>query len=534
MLDFHFFGQNLHFAVGLWAALVMFSVAWLNFDAWLNRRKTHSLLIFLGFGALSLSFLAYGADVQSLTNTFVISRLELASQILGFVGLICIIIAQIINPLQKVPTYDQPDQANPLQKTAPAFLGVGAKAVALSVLLPIASLMVALLYWRRSTKGLERHLKPVAVAFLSLTLFELLSLSHHFQTSTNVVIYNLVAPFGFIWILEQVALLVTSVLFGRWVWNYLTKRFMSQLFMIFIGSIVAVFVVITVCFTALLIRNIQTSTLANLKVTANVLNYALESKRSDTKANASAIASNPTYSTAIGQKNHKQLAEIAKNYLGSEKQTSLIITDEDGRVLLRAEDSDRWGDSLSSDPLIRRGLIGETQSSVSSVDGVIAPTMLIKSTVPVRDSKNIIIGTVTSGVVVDNSFVDGIKNATGLSASVYSGNVRSATTTLSTDGKSRWIGVKEETPKVNDVVLKQGEVYGGSIDILNRSYLAVYAPLKDVDNVVVGMVLIAQPQTEILQTANQSIQKTFILAVALLLLSVIPAYFVSRYLERQI
>lgn len=534
MLDFHFLGQNLHFAVGLWAALVMFSVSWLNFDAWLNRRKTHSLLIFIGFLSLSLSFLAYGADIESLTQISHISRLEIVYQLLSLFGLICIIIAQIINPLQKVPHYSQPEApANP-QKTTPAILGVSAKAAPLGILLPIASLITTMLYWRRSTTGLERHLKPVAVAFLSLTIFEVLSLSHLLQTSTNVVVYNLVAPFGVVWALEQVALFVTATLFGKWVWNYLTKRFTSQLFMIFIGSIVAVFVVITICFTALLLRNIQSSTLANLKITANVLNYALESKRSDTLANAESVANNPLYVTAIQQKDHKKLATVASSYLASQKQSSLIITDEDGRVLLRGEDSDRWGDSLSSDPLIRRGLIGEKQSSMDSVAGVIAPTIFIKSTAPVRDASGTVIGTITSGVAIDNAFVDGIKNATGLEASVYSDKVRSATTTLAADGKSRWVGVKEETPEVNRVVLKQGETFGGSIDILNRSYLAVYRPLKDVDNGVVGMILIGQPQTQILQTANQSIQKTFLVAVVLLLFSVVPAYFVARYIEKQI
>lgn len=536
MLDFHFLGQNLHFAVSLCASLVMFAVAWLNFDAWSNRKQTHSLLISVGFLLLSVSFLVYSANVEQLGNLLVNQQLEMTSQIIRLVGLLLIIIAQIISPLQKAPVHEH-DQDTPKskEKKAPAIFGaIGVKQALVGFSVVLASLLAGLLYWRRSHKGMERHLKPVAIGFFSLSIYEILLLAHIFRSTDNIIVYNLVAPFGPVWIIEQIVLLATAVIFGRWVWRYLTKRFMSQLFMIFVAGIVAVFVAITLLFTALLLRNIQTNTLNSLKVTANVLGYAIESKRADTKATAKSIANESGYVNAVAKKDHNQLKQLSKDFLANEKQSTLIITDDDGRVLLRAEDADRWGDSISSDVLVRKALIGEVQSSVVSAQGVIAPTVYIKSTVPVRDASNTIIGTITSGVALDNSFVDGIKNTTGLGASIYSGNTRSATTTLSADGKSRWVGIKEETPKINSTVLKDGETYAGSLSILNTDYLAVYAPLRDINNEVIGMVVIGQPAIQILQAANNSIQKTFILTVGLLLISIIPAYVGSRYLERQI
>lgn len=526
----------MHFAISLCASLVMFAVAWLNFDAWTNRKRLHSLLIFLGFLFLSFSFLVSAANVEQLnTLSHHVSRLELISQAIRFVGIILIIVAQIISPLQKVPVHQQQNATQPSDKKLPTlFAGASIKQGLLGFGTTLASLLAGLLYWRRAHKGMERHLKPVAFGFFALTAYQVLLLAHTFRSTDNIIVYNLVAPFGPVWILEQAVLLLAAAIFGKWVWKYLTKRFTSQLFMIFVAGIVTVFVIITLLFTALLLRNIQTNTLNSLKVTANVLSYALESKRADTRATAKSIANEPSYVSAIAKKDHNQLKQLSKDFLANEKQSTLIITDEDGQVLLRAEDVDRWGDSISSDALLRRALIGEIQSSVSSVQSVIAPTVLIKSTVPVRDSSNAIIGTITSGVALDNSFVDGIKKTTGLGASIYSGNIRSATTTLSADAKSRWVGVKEETPKVNNVVLRDGQTYAGSLSILNTDYLAVYAPLRDVDNEVIGMVVIGQPSIQILQTANNSIQKTFILTVCLLLLSIIPAYTVSRYIERQI
>jgi ABC-type spermidine/putrescine transport system permease subunit I len=62
----------------------------------------------------------------------------------------------------------------------------------------------------------------------------------------------------------------------------------------------------------------------------------------------------------------------------------------------------------------------------------------------------------------------------------------------------------------------------------------VYQPLKDINNNVIGMLFIGQPQSSVLQSASRSIQLTFIVAVALLALAIVPAYWMSRYIARQL
>lgn len=111
---------------------------------------------------------------------------------------------------------------------------------------------------------------------------------------------------------------------------------------------------------------------------------------------------------------------------------------------------------------------------------------------------------------------------------------RSATTFVSADGKSRWIGVKETSPQITKTVLKEAKPYSGSREILNTSYLTVFAPLLDVDNVPVGMVFVGKEEIAILQSAALTIQTTFVIAAILLVLSLIPAYLISRYISYQI
>lgn len=534
MIDLQFLGQNLHFAIGLLAALSTFAAAWLYFDAWTNEKGKKSLLRWSGFFLLSLSFVIYAVDVPLIGEVSKDdTRYGVISDIIRAIGYALIILAEVLTPMLKAPSNQKPhsDVANKLP--AVSFLP-GSYGSFVNVLPVVGAIGACVMYWRRATTGLERHLKPVALSFVGFSIFEILAQAQLLRSSSNVAINQAVAIYGPVWLAENIVLLISSILLGRWVWRYLTKRFMSQLFMVFTGGIIIVFLATTLTFTYILLRGVKDATLVNLTTTANVLNYALDSKRSETVAGAEALSYNPEYVSAISSKDHEKLSQISSDYLASKKLSSLVITTDTGQVLLRAEDSDRWGDSLSSDPLIRRGLIGQRSSSVSSLSGAIAPTMQINSTVPVRGSNSVVIGTITTSVSLDDAFVDGIKNSTGLDASVYSENVRSATTTLTADGKSRWIGIKEQNSAVSERVLKNGQVYAGSLNILNRPYLAVYQPLKDVDNTTVGMILIGQPQSELLKTANQSIQKTFILVAVLLVISVIPAYFTARYIAKQL
>jgi len=155
--------------------------------------------------------------------------------------------------------------------------------------------------------------------------------------------------------------------------------------------------------------------------------------------------------------------------------------------------------------------------------------------VPIRDpSTNLIVGAADGSLVLDSAFVDGIKQATGLESSIYAGNVSSATTFVAPDGVTRWIGVKQTNNSVVQTVLKKGQIYKGSLDIQNSQYLAVYEPLKDIDNNIIGMLFIGQPQLDVLKTAGRSVELTFVVTVVLLMLAIIPAFLIARHISRQL
>jgi hypothetical protein len=438
--------------------------------------------------------------------------------------------AAVSAAIPQTPTAPQQPPQPPKQSGAfMPFVGVTAK-----WLMPILGFVVAALYWRRATIGLERHLKRVAIGFAFVALADLISLAALLRNTENPVLYSWVAAFGWVWMVGQVALLAGALILGIWIWSYLTKRFFSQLFMIFIAITVIVFFVVTVAFTGLLLRSIRNDGVKNLQTAASVLNYALESKQAETMAGARQLAANPDIIKAVQAKDHVKLDELVQGYLVENKQSSLVITNQSGQVILRGHDTEQWGDSLSSDLLVKRALLGDSRSSVMAYGGVGAPTIQVRSAAIMRSADGKIAGSVMTGVDLGSAFVDGIKQATGWQSSIYAGNVLAATTLSAPDGKTRSTGLVLSERKVMDEVLKGGKPYAGTLRLQNREELGAFLPLKDVDNVTLGMLMVSQPQSAILQTAGRSIELTFLLTCLLILLSVVPIYWVTRVIEKQL
>ncbi|MDB5178427.1 MAG: hypothetical protein JWN01_370 [Patescibacteria group bacterium] len=545
MLNTQFIGLNLHFAVNIFAALVCFGVFWLIFDAWTIRRSRKEMVKWGGFLLLSLGFLLRATAMNSQAGDFsqYTYYLSGALRLLGYIG---IAISQIFDPLMEKPKYENESILDNIDTSVPSTVpplpsakpGRRHHAFAIGPVvgfcLPLLAGMVAALYWRRATTGLERHLRPVALGFACLTVFELLSDVSSIKNVQNPNLYRLVETFGPIWWAALVVLVAASIILGNWVWHYLVKRIQTQLFILVIAQTLVIFLVSTVGFTFLLLRNIQEQSLTDLTTASHVLDYAISSRQAETAAQAEAVAGKSAVATAIAARDHRGLATALADYMAAHGLTTLTITDGSGQVLLRGEDPDRWGDSRSSDSLVRRGLIGQSSSSVVVRDGVVAPSVTLVAASPVRDAAGVIVGTVTTGRAISTAFVDGIRASTGLDSAVYGGNIRAATTLVSQNGADRAVGIKETSTAITDQVLKQGKSYSGPVSLQNRAYLAAFAPLRDVNKVAVGMLLVARPQDALYAAANHSVQLTFLFVVVLVLLSVYPIYLISRYLSRQL
>lgn len=530
-----FFLENIHFTVNIFAALVFFAVFWLYFDAWRDKRNTREIPKILGFILLSLSYLFSATIIESTilpASYFTGDLLPTLFLMFRISGYLLLAWGLLVKPLQKHPKHDGLKEK--ITDAAPILFFASLGLVeSLKVFFPFASFAIAILYLRRATKGLERHLKPIALSFFIATAHEIISLTSFFQDTTNVDLYNLVAPFGPLWIAKQAILFLAAGVLGYWVWGYLLRRIVTQLFMIFTLSFLIIFLVTTVSFTGLLLKNLQDETLSRLDTDVKVLSFAIDSKKEELLSDAEVLAKDTQVQEGIGDTEAQvALAKISESFLVSKKLTTLVIVDENGQVVARGEDSERVGVALI-EPMLGRALDGETLASVVVKDGVIAPEVSIRSVVPVKRGDEIV-GAIMVGEVLDNAFVDAVKRATELEAGIYGNNVLSASTILAPDGRSFWVGTKQEDSRLLTAVLEKGESFTGPVSIFNTEYFGAYLALKDVDEVPVGMLFVGKPQVIVLQTAGRSIELTFLIASALIAISIIPAYLTSRYIAYQV
>ena len=556
MLTAQFLGLNVHFAVNLFAALVCFAVFGLVFDAWLGRRNLPQLLVWLGFIALTLGFLLTAA---TLTSTQTLSQLVgWAAAGAKLAGLLAISLGQLLDPLQRKPQVasDQaiadlvakPAMAAKLAKpaskrrsrpakrpAAPAIFSLSSAAglPAVAGLTTLGALGVSVLYWRRATTGLERHLLPVAHAFAWLAMAELAHTVTIAGQTANPLISQWLAEFGPVWWSGQALQLAGSIVLGRWVWNYLTKRLLSQLFMTLIGQAMAIFLVSTVGFSYLMLSDLRAAQLGDLSTAGRVLQYAITSRQNETIAQAGAAAAGSSMSAAVGSRNRAAISSILAAYYTDHQLSSLTVTDVAGVVLWRAHDPDRAGDSRSGDPLVRRALVGQAASDVVVASGVTAPTVALVAASPVRDATGQVVGSVTLGRVIGDAFVDGIQQSTGLASTVYGGHVRAATTLTSANGR-RDLGIAETNAAVTTTVLEHGHTYTGTVVMQNRPYLTAILPLADINNRPVGMLQAARPASDLYAAANRSLQLTFVAAVTLIILAAYPLYRLASFVERQL
>lgn len=524
---FDFFFENAHFAVNIAAAGILFSVFWLYADAWMTRKTGRELLKLAGFFLLMVAFLIHATRVESAVISSALLSLQMNDvfvEVAKLTGYLFLILALTLEPLQDRPTYRD---AGFMALSLPAF-------ITNATIAPILAALVGVLYMRRATIGLEHHIRRVALSFFLLSLYELTALPITLLAdTTNSDVYPLIAPFGPLWIFHHLILIAAMVVLASWVFSYLLKRFQTQLFIFFTAGVLAIFLITTVTFTRLLLSNLEHETLRQLETDAKVLQLALDRTKSQLISDTQSFAQNPSVLQAIPAVSRKPLSDLAENYLLAKKQSTLVIVNETGRVITRGEDRERVGESLVNDSLIKRALAGQSVSSIITKEGIVAPGVYIYAASPIK-SGTTLLGAVLMGVSIDSAFVDGIKDATGLESSIYAGNLVSATTLAAADGISRLVGIKEHHPGVLSGVLTDGKSYTGSVTLLSRPYLAAYLPLSDIDRVPIGMIFVGKPQAGVIQTAARSIEITFMVTAALIVLSIVPSFLIARSLARQV
>lgn len=502
-MSFFFFLHNIHFAVEILGVIAFGVVAWLAYDAFLLRRDF--LTASRGIGFLLLAF-------WQGVHAFGPSEL-----LWGYAGIGAYLagLALIAANLMLEKPVERPEFKAIIVVPPLAFTAFVAEGVAAALFV-----FIAWLAYRQYRLEFKKTLKPFWVAFL------------FFAVASSLAVMEGEGGIGISWVWLASHLFKLAG-FGSviwWVWQYLQLRIREELMVIFISAALFLSVVVTLAFSVILVNRIAVETKQNLLTNARVLDFAIARLQEEAAAKVAVLAGRQDIRDSLLKNDFMKLESLLAFSLEKERLGFLTVIDRNGDVVMRAHALASRGDNARDDRAAAEALAGKGFVTIGSRS---PEGFSIRAASPIMD-KGGVVGVILAGFPLDNAFADGIQRLTGLEMSLFEGNARVATTIRSVDGRTRSTGIRETDAEVRDAVLARGEGMVKETFILSRPYLASFLPLRDADGKIAGMVSSAAPEQDIVALVNATNRLTLVSVMALMLVMMLPMYFLTKRLSTEI
>lgn len=251
------------------------------------------------------------------------------------------------------------------------------------------------------------------------------------------------------------------------------------------------------------------------------------------------------------------------------------ITDRTGRVVLRSSNPYIYGDSQAHDELVSKVLSEKTvvtatqivsQDELSKSSKELAQRariqlihtpkarprqeteetsgMMLKAAAPILGEDGVLIGVLYGGHLINQNFdlVDEIKetvyqnaNYHGKSegtATIFQGNLRISTNVMNLQGE-RAIGTQVSS-EVHEQVLERGERWVDRAFVVNDWYITAYEPIRNIAGDVIGMLYVGMLEQRFADMRRNTIFVLLGITMAVSLMALIVAYFLSLDLMKPI
>ncbi|ADL50307.1 methyl-accepting chemotaxis protein [Clostridium cellulovorans] len=209
---------------------------------------------------------------------------------------------------------------------------------------------------------------------------------------------------------------------------------------------------------------------------------------------------------AVQQNNRGDIIELGKQAMSNFEMDYFVITDANGNVIARAHEPEKFGDSILKQANIEKALKGEVTVGIEEGTTV---RLSIRAGCPIKNENGQIIGAVSMGYVLADGFVDEINEKVNCEVTIFNGIERVGTTIK--DGEKRITGTKIEDAEIEDTVLNQGKSIDKVVTIDGKKYVAVYSPLFDVKDNIIGMKFVGVPADIV-----QSVERQLVIAQVLI------------------
>lgn len=118
----------------------------------------------------------------------------------------------------------------------------------------------------------------------------------------------------------------------------------------------------------------------------------------------------------------------------------------------------------------------------------------------------------------DFSVIDRMKESTGVDITLFYQDARVITTLCDNSG-NRIIGTKVNAVVTRDVIDGGNAVFYPSVNINGTEFFAYYAPLKNADGSIIGMLFVGKPAKEVYQSVRESVMPMIIIGLIAMIIA---------------
>lgn len=273
------------------------------------------------------------------------------------------------------------------------------------------------------------------------------------------------------------------------------------------------------------------NSLINEKLDAitNSLQLYLYECEAYTKVAAVSISLDPEAIAAVRDSGRNDLVRFFTFWLDVYQISYFTVADANGKVLARTHDPNFFGDSIISQQNIRDALDGKisTHFEAGSNDSVSVITGA-----PVYDADGSLLGVISAGIRFDSeSEVENLKNLFGSEVTVFSGDMRVATT-ITLDGHSI-VGTRLD-PEIAEIVVNNSQEYSGDTEILGVRYKTYFKPIMNAGGEAFATIFLGIPLADLEAETNHSIRDGLFVGLGGLVIFTLLLYFVISTISQPI
>ena len=265
-------------------------------------------------------------------------------------------------------------------------------------------------------------------------------------------------------------------------------------------------------------------------VAGMVVENEIKNMISGAEVAAFAMANNPVLIDALLSNNRDEIAATADALKTLSNIDYCTILDSKGNVLTRTHEPNIYGDNLAKLPHVKQAMAGNSKAYVTQGVTIRLGTY---AGAPIYDNHKKLIGIVSVGFRLDEQdFAYKLKELTGCEISVFSEDVRVATTLFVGDDLTYAVGTR--APGHISQTVMGGDHFVGKMRLFDRDMLIRHAPVRGAEDKVVGMTFVGFFTEDYTNKMMLFVMYGTLITLAVLAICLIIARSIAGVVERKL